>query len=151
MQSSIITTKVGLPNVYTLKVSQMELFTLDIIIFVPTQIFFKVLTLIFDSNFLKIYQRHYQFIKDILSNKSNLHRARGITSKRVTRGWAHVRGLAPGQNIFEETSQRWRAVDDPVSDLTDPVFEPQTSRADSNVLTTQLTGRFFPTPLRRNP
>ena len=38
--------------------------------------------------------------------------------KRVTRGEAHLRGLAPGQHSYEETSQRWRVVGDIVSDLT---------------------------------
>ena len=35
----------------------------------------------------------------------------------------------------EETSQRWRAVGDTVSDLTDPGIEPKILRADSDVLT----------------
>ena len=34
-----------------------------------------------------------------------------------------------GGAIFEETLQRWRAVDGTVSDLTDPRIEPQTSRS----------------------
>ena len=34
--------------------------------------------------------------------------ARGITSKRVTSGEIHLRGLTPGQHSSEETSQRWR-------------------------------------------
>ena len=33
-------------------------------------------------------------------------------------GGAHLRGLAPGQNSFEETSKRWRAVGDTASNLT---------------------------------
>ena len=37
--------------------------------------------------------------------------------------------------------QQWRAVGDTVFDLTDPGFEPRTSRTDSNALTTELTGR----------
>ena len=54
---------------------------------------------------------------------------------RVTSGVAHFRGLAPGQRSYEETSQRWRAVEDAVwSGLTGPRIEPQTSRTDSNVL-----------------
>ena len=32
----------------------------------------------------------------------------------------HLRGLEPEQHRSEETSQRWRAVGDAVSDLTDP-------------------------------
>ena len=65
--------------------------------------------------------------------KSNLHYTRGITPKRVTSGGAHFRCLASGQHSSEVTSQRWRAVGDPVYDLTDSGFEPQTSRMDSNV------------------
>ena len=38
--------------------------------------------------------------------------------------------LRPGNTApFEETSQRWRAVGNTVSDLTGPRFEPQTSRS----------------------
>ena len=47
--------------------------------------------------------------------KNNLYCIRGITPKRVTSGGAHLRGLAPGQHSSEETSLRWRAVDDTVS------------------------------------
>ena len=56
---------------------------------------------------------------DKLHFKSNLHYAPGITSKRVTSGGVHLRGLAPEQHSSEETSQRWRDVGDTVSDLTD--------------------------------
>ena len=31
------------------------------------------------------------------------------TTKLVTSGGAHLRGLAPGQHSSEETSQQWRA------------------------------------------
>ena len=55
-------------------------------------------------------------------------------------GGAHLRGLAPGHHSFEEMSQQWPAIDDTVSDLTEQGIEPQTSRTDSNVLTTELTG-----------
>ena len=37
--------------------------------------------------------------------KSNLRCTRAITPKRVA--WAHLRGLAPRQHSFEETSKRW--------------------------------------------
>ena len=40
---------------------------------------------------------------------------------RVASDGVCVRSLAPGQCNFEETSQRWRAVGDSVSDLTEPV------------------------------
>ena len=48
--------------------------------------------------------------KTLLSNvkkkkKSNLHYTHGISPKRVTSGGAHLRGLAPGQRSYEETSQ----------------------------------------------
>ena len=69
--------------------------------------------------------------------KSNLHYAPSIMSKRVTSGGVHLRGLAPGQHSSEETSQRWRVVGDTVSDLTDPGFEPGTSRIDRNDVTTE--------------
>ena len=48
----------------------------------------------------------------------------------------HLRDLAPGQHSSEETLQRWRAVGDTVSNLTNQGFKPQTSRTDSNVLKT---------------
>ena len=60
--------------------------------------------------------------------KKNLHYTRGNMPKRVTSGGVHLRGLAPGQHSFEETSQRWRVVGDTASDLTGPGREPQTSR-----------------------
>ena len=59
---------------------------------------------------------------------------RGITLKRVTCGEDHLRDLAPGQHISEETSQLLRAIGDPVFDLTFPETEPSTSRADSDVV-----------------
>ena len=37
---------------------------------------------------------------------------------------AHLRDLVSGRHSFEETSQRWRAVGDAVSDLTAPGIEP---------------------------
>ena len=42
----------------------------------------------------------------LLMLKSNLYYTRGIALKRVTRGCAYLRGLAPGQHSSEETSQR---------------------------------------------
>ena len=71
--------------------------------------------------------------------KSNLHYTRGITPKRVTSSGAHLCGLTPGQHSSKETWQRWRAVCDIVSDLTDPGIEPQIYRTDSDVLTSELT------------
>ena len=76
-----------------------------------------------------------------LLKKSN-HYIRDITAKRVTSGEVHLRGLAPGQHSSEETSQRWRAVGDTVSDLTDPGIEPQISHTDSNVLVSELQPLF---------
>ena len=66
----------------------------------------------------------------------------GITPKRVKSGGTHLRGKASGQHNSEETSQRWRAVGDTISDLTGPGIEPQTFRSDSMCLTTKVTGRF---------
>ena len=56
---------------------------------------------------------------------------------------AHLRDLAPGQHSTEETSQRWRAFGDAVSDLTDPRIKPQTTRTESNVLSTELSGLYL--------
>ena len=53
----------------------------------------------FNMNFSIVFFRHWQ-----LKAKSNLHYTRGITSKRVTSGGAHLRGLVPGQHCSEETS-----------------------------------------------
>ena len=60
--------------------------------------------------------------------KPNLHYTRGMMPKRETSG------LAPEQHSSEETSQRWRAVGDTVSDSTGPRIEPQTSRIYSETL-----------------
>ena len=57
-------------------------------------------------------------------------------------GGVHFRGLAPGQHSSEKMSQRWRVVSDTESNLTGPEIEPKTSRTDSNVLATEVTGRF---------
>ena len=52
------------------------------------------------------------------------------TSKRVMSSRTHFRVIAPGNPAsFEETSLRWRAIVNTVSDLTGPRFEPQTSRS----------------------
>ena len=59
---------------------------------------------------------------------------RGITSKRVTSGRAHLHDLAPMQHSCEEVSQQWRAVGDSVTALSDPGIEPRTPRADSDVI-----------------
>ena len=58
---------------------------------------------------------------------------RGITLKRVTSSGDHLRGLAPEQLSFKETSLRWRPVGDTVSDSTCPVIEPLTSRTNTGV------------------
>ena len=50
----------------------------------------------------------------IKSKKSNFHYTRRITPKRVTSCGAHLRGLAPGQQSSEESSQRWQVVGDTV-------------------------------------
>ena len=68
--------------------------------------------------------------------ESNLHYTRRITPKRVTSGEAHLRGLAPGQHSSKETSQRWRAVYDTVSNLISLATEPRISRTDSFVFNT---------------
>ena len=78
-----------------------------------------------------------------VATKSNIFYTRGITPKLVTSGGAHLSGLASGQHSFEETLQWSRAVGDNVPDLTDPGIEPQTSRTDSSVLTTELTVRLL--------
>ena len=76
--------------------------------------------------------------------KSNLYYARGITPKCVTSGGAHLQCIfAPGQHSSEETSQRWRAAGDTVSDLIRPGIEPQTFHTDSVCLTTELTTEFM--------
>ena len=53
------------------------------------------------------------------TKKSNPYYTRGITSKRVTSGGVHLRGLAPGQHSSEETSQRTGAAGNTASDLTE--------------------------------
>ena len=52
--------------------------------------------------------------------------------------------LRPGNTAsFEEMSQRWRAVGNTVSDLTDPRFETQVSRSRDERVTARPTGRFM--------
>ena len=63
--------------------------------------------------------------------------------KRVTSGGVRPRNLKSRQHSSEEASQRRRAVGDTVSDFTDPGFEPQIFYTDSNVLTTELDGKFM--------
>ena len=55
--------------------------------------------------------------------------------------WAYLRILAAGQHSSEETSQRWRAVCDTVSDFDRSGKRTPTSSADSDVLTTELNDR----------
>ena len=54
--------------------------------------------------------------------------------KRVTSGGGHLQGLLPGQHIFEEPSQRWRAVGNTVYNPTGPGIEPKTPSAESDVV-----------------
>ena len=63
-----------------------------------------------------------------IKSKSNLHDTRSDTPKPETCGGIPLRGLALGQHSWENTSQRWRAVGDTVSDLTCPYIDLQTSR-----------------------
>ena len=54
---------------------------------------------------------------------------------------AHLRSLASGQHSSEETSQRWRAIGDTMSDLTGSGIEPQTSHTDRDMLNIEPTYR----------
>ena len=60
--------------------------------------------------------------------------------QRVTSVGIHLHGLTPDHYSSEEAPQRWRAVDDAAFNLTDPRFEPQASRTDSKIITTEPTG-----------
>ena len=74
--------------------------------------------------------------------KSNLHYTRRNTPKRVTNCGAHLRNLAPGQQLrryVATVASRWRHC----VDLTDPGIEPQTSRTDSVRLATELTASCY--------
>ena len=75
------------------------------------------------------------------SEQLSPHHTRIIMPKHETNDGAHLRCLAHGQHRSEGTPLWWRVVDNTVSDLTDPGFEPQASGNDSNVSTTELTGR----------
>ena len=56
--------------------------------------------------------------------------------RRTCNEWrVHFRGLAHGQHSPEKTSQRRRTIDDTASDFIGPGIEPQTSRADIDVVT----------------
>ena len=67
----------------------------------------------------------------------------------MTSGDARLRGLGNTarntarlrQHRSEKTSQQWRAVGDSVLDVTAPGLKSQTSRTDSDVLTTYVTRR----------
>ena len=69
-----------------------------------------------------------------------IHYTRVDMLNRITSGGAHLRFLSPGLHSSEEMLQQWQAVADTVSDMTDPVIEPQTSRTDSDAFTTERTG-----------
>ena len=66
--------------------------------------------------------RHADKMSWFQDTKSNLHYTCGITSttKQVTSGGDHLRGLALRQHNFEKTLQRWRLVGYTVSDLAAP-------------------------------
>ena len=51
-----------------------------------------------------------EFKSDLHILQSTLHYTRCIAPKRVTSAGIHLRGLAPGQHSYKETSQRWHAV-----------------------------------------
>ena len=70
----------------------------------------------------------------IQNQKSNFHSTRGITRKRVTSDWTHLRGLAPGQHNSKETPIRL----DTVFDLTGPGIEPKNFCANSCLYTTLI-------------
>ena len=73
-----------------------------------------------------------------ISIKSNLHYARVITPKLVTSGRSHLRARATQlRRKVAAVASRWRNY----VDLTDPGFEPQISRTNINVSTTELTGQ----------
>ena len=59
-----------------------------------------------------------------------------MTPNRVMSGGAHLPAKRQGNAGLKER----RSVGDTVSDLTDPELKPQTSRNESNVLTTELNG-----------
>ena len=79
-----------------------------------------------------------KFLKHQTNKKSNLHCTHVSNESARFSAWV---------TQLQKTALRCRAVGDTVSDVADPGFEPQTSRTDNNVLTTELTGRFFWTTL----
>ena len=68
-----------------------------------------------------------------VSRYATVHFTSNFTPKRVTSGGVHLRGLAPGKHISEETLQRWQAVGDTVSYLTGTGIESKTFRGDNDV------------------
>ena len=73
----------------------------------------------FCSSFYSTFNLYQTFnAKPKFKIKLNLHYFHAVTPKRTTRGEANLRGLAPVQHTSEETqtSQRWRADGDTVSD-----------------------------------
>ena len=94
-----------------------------------------------------IYREHFEFFRfgteefyHKSPKKSSLHYTRGIPPpKRVTSSGARFHRWAPRQLSFEvrRTQPRRRVPGDTVSDLTSPGCEPQTSRTDSDVVTTK--------------
>ena len=81
------------------------------------------------------YDENGHYVEDVTLNspadkagrfakKSIVCKAKKSKPMRVTSGGLHRCGLEPGQHSSEETSQRWPAVGDTVSHLTDPVVEP---------------------------
>ena len=66
---------------------------------------------------LIVMQQARRPLNRVNKSKSNLHYARGITTKRATSGEAHLRCSATGQHSSEETSQRRQAVGDTVRHL----------------------------------
>ena len=73
--------------------------------------------------------------------KSNLHYTRSITPKHVTSGGTHLHDLAPEQRSVPKKRPSAGESLATLSHLTDLGFEPQTSRTDSFVLTTEPTYR----------
>ena len=85
---------------------------------------------------------YIKFLQDSFfdpTKKSEPLYTRVITPKRVTSGGAHLRGLAPRQHSFEETSHRWRRC----VRFDRPGNRTRDSCTDSDVLTTELIGWAF--------
>ena len=62
---------------------------------------------------------------------------RGVTPRRVTSGWARLRGLEPEQLSSEQTSQSRQIVRKTESNLTGPVIEPVPGK-DSGIVANSL-------------